>query len=68
MSAKSKFVRKARFRVVWTNSLINTAWRDYFRRSFTYMVACEEAERLRGEYSSAHAFKVLHEDLAGKEK
>ena len=72
MSTRSKLVAKARFRVLRAVSEGNyepadCSWRDYFGRSFTYMDACEKAERLRGE-GGAYAFKVTHEKLVGTEK
>jgi hypothetical protein len=73
MSAKSNLVYVARFRVAYLQKridgdLILYEWLDYLGRSLTYMSACEEAERLRGQYGDRHRFKVLHEKLIGKEK
>ena len=71
MSEKSKLVQKSRFHVMYIftrvfASLGEKLWRDYFGRSFTYMGACEEAEKLRWKYGGKYSFKVVHEKLLKK--
>lgn len=80
MSERNVFLRKSRFRVVYRVTSVgglsvpykDDDWKQYDGRSRTYVAACEEAERLRGEPRFnplyTYSYKVVHEKLLkGKE-
>ena len=74
MSAKSELVRKAQFLVMYRmvelcGEPVAREWREFSSLKRPYMAACEQAERLRGEYQGRcrYEFKVAHEKLVRKE-
>jgi hypothetical protein len=72
MSVASILRAKSQFRVLYLSTKVGgnrveACWQDYHCRSFTYMSACEEVEKLSGQFGDSYRFKVLHEKLVGKE-